>query len=127
MLPETPVSFFSVWLMGLALGLTACTVTCLPFMGTWALGRSDDPRACWFDTLSFLGGRLVSYTCMGGLAGALGAWFIKELASGAGNFAIGLASLFAALWLALPPRNASHATCGSLRKVSFPRKLVCQG
>lgn len=29
------VGFGTVWLLGVSMGLTACTVTCLPFMGTW--------------------------------------------------------------------------------------------
>ena len=32
-------TLFAVWLLGVSLGLTACTVTCLPFMGTGVLGR----------------------------------------------------------------------------------------
>lgn len=117
--PDTPVSFLSVWLLGLALGLTACTITCLPFMGTWALGRSDDSRACWFDTLSFLAGRLFSYIGLGGLAGALGAWFVKELANGFGNLAIGIASLIAATWLAWPASKNAHAGCSRLHKATL--------
>lgn len=106
-------------MLGLALGLTACTVTCLPFMGTWALGRSDDPRSCLFDTLSFLAGRLFSYTCLGGLAGLLGAWFVKDTAAGFGNLAIGLASLLAAVWLANPDRKELHAGCDRLRTATL--------
>ena len=35
------VTLGTVWLLGVSMGLTACTVTCLPFMGTWALGRAE--------------------------------------------------------------------------------------
>ncbi len=38
LLPKA-LRFFSVWLLGVSMGLTACTVTCLPFMGTWVLGH----------------------------------------------------------------------------------------
>jgi hypothetical protein len=37
-LPQ-PIGFFAAWALGLTMGLTACTVSCLPFMGTWVLGR----------------------------------------------------------------------------------------
>ncbi len=114
MLPEAPVSFFSVWLLGLALGLTACTITCLPFMGVWALGRNGSVRENLFDTAAFLSGRLVSYCTLGALAGAGGAWLMLILAGGVGNLAIGMASLVAALWLAWPVSGA-HGNC-SLRR-----------
>lgn len=110
-LPEAPVSFFSVWLLGLALGLTACTITCLPFMGVWALGRNGSLREGLFDTAAFLGGRLVSYCLLGALAGASGAWLVSALAGGGGNLVIGVASLVAALWLAWPMAADGHAGC----------------
>ena len=115
MTPEAPVSLAAIWLLGVALGLTACTVTCLPFMATWALGRSDDGRVAVPDTLSFLAGRFFAYTGLGGLAGALGAWFVQALAGGVGHLAIGLSSLLAALWLAWPRRAGASAGCASLR------------
>lgn len=111
--PEGPVTLLSVWTLGMALGLTACTVTCLPFMGTWALGRAEGGTACLSDTLLFLLGRFVSYTSLGALAAGLGAWFVRDLAAGVGNFFIGLASLVAALWLAWPSRE-NHGQCRSM-------------
>ena len=36
------VTFFSIWLLGVSMGLTACTVTCLPFMSSWVLGPEID-------------------------------------------------------------------------------------
>ena len=114
-MPETSVSLVSIWLLGVALGLTACTVTCLPFMATWALGRSDDGRVAVPDTLSFLAGRFCAYTGLGSLAGALGAWFVQALAGGLGHLAIGLSSWLAALWLAWPRRAGASAGCAGLR------------
>lgn len=115
---ELPVTFLSVWTLGLALGLTACTVTCLPFMGTWALGRNTDAGGVWRDTLAFLAGRLVSYTALGGLAGVFGAWFVRELAGGLGNLLIGLSGLVAALWLAWPEAGSEHAGCAARRQAA---------
>lgn len=99
---EAGVSWFSVWLLGVSLGLTACTVTCLPFIGTWALGGNPAGRDAWRDALAFLGGRLLAYGLLGGTAGALGAWFVRELAGGWGNAVIGLAAVGAGLVLAAP-------------------------
>ena len=102
MLPDPQVSAFSVYLLGLSLGLTACAVTCLPFIGTLALGKAEGRRSGIRDTAFFLGGRLISYAVLGALAGALGAWFVRELAAGAGNLVIGLSGFFAAAWLVWP-------------------------
>ncbi len=108
---EAPVSFGSVWLLGVALGLTACTVTCLPFMGSWALARQGGMRAIALDTLAFLSGRLVAYTALGALAGGLGAWLVMVLSAGVGNLVIGLASLFGAAWLLWPPSTSPQSHC----------------
>jgi thiol:disulfide interchange protein DsbD len=113
-LPDSPVDLFSVWLLGLALGLTACTVTCLPFMATWTLGRGGSLRESVRDTLLFLSGRWSAYTALGAIAGASGAWLLATLSSGIGNFLIGLASLAAAVWLALS-RDAGGAGSCALR------------
>lgn len=98
------VSLFGVWLLGLSMGLTACTVTCLPFMGAWVLGRGGDNRAALRDTGVFLLGRVTAYSLLGGLAGALGAWLTHALSGGIGNAFIGVASIAAGLWLLLPSR-----------------------
>jgi thiol:disulfide interchange protein DsbD len=107
MLPDPAVSGFSVFLLGLSLGLTACAVTCLPFIGTFALGKAEGRSSGMRDTAYFLGGRLISYTL-------LGAWFVRELAAGAGNLVIGLSSLFAAAWLIWP--TPTHRGCRPARR-----------
>lgn len=113
MLSEAPVTLYSVWLLGVALGLTACTVTCLPFMGTWAMGRESNAKSNLYDTLSFLLGRWVSYATLGALAGGLGSWFVKEVTAGIGNLAIGISALIAAIWLAWPQREESSCAAKS--------------
>lgn len=113
MLAEAEVSAFSVFLLGLSLGLTACAVTCLPFIGTLAFGKAEGAASGLRDAAFFLGGRLLSYTLLGALAGSLGAWFVRELAAGIGNLLIGLSSLFSAIWLSWP----SHRRCNSIRQL----------
>lgn len=41
------VALATVSLLGVSMGLTACTFTCLPFMGTWALGRELHAGRSW--------------------------------------------------------------------------------
>lgn len=108
------VTLFGVWLLGVSMGLTACTVTCLPFMGTWVLGRGGNHRAALYDTGVFLLGRVAAYSLLGGLAGALGAWLTQALSSGIGNAFIGAASIAAGVWLLLPSRRT--APCGAARR-----------
>lgn len=108
---DAPVTFASVWLLGVALGLTACTVTCLPFMGSWAIGRQGGMRTVFLDTVAFLGGRLFAYTALGALAGALGASLVSLLSAGIGHIAIGLASFLGAAYLLWPRLLASGRSC----------------
>jgi thiol:disulfide interchange protein DsbD len=114
--PDVDVSAFSVWLLGASLGLTACAATCMPFIGTWVFARADAQAGAWRDTLSFLGGRLTAYALLGGLAGGLGAWFVRELASGIGNLAIGLSAIVSAAWLAWPA--TAHSLCQRMKKTN---------
>ncbi|MFY9260697.1 MAG: sulfite exporter TauE/SafE family protein [Gallionella sp.] len=111
-------TFLMIWLLGVSLGLTACTATCLPFMGTWILGRGTSHRQAWFDTGGFVAGRMVAYSLLGGLAGGAGKWLSSALQSGMGNTIIGLASMIAGVWLAWAGK--SHAPCGAARSSSPP-------
>jgi thiol:disulfide interchange protein DsbD len=56
------VTLAAIWLLGVSMGLTACTVTCLPFMGTWALGRASGQGEAFLHTGVFLAGRVCTYT-----------------------------------------------------------------
>lgn len=114
--PDAEVSAFSVWLLGASLGLTACAATCMPFIGTWVFARADAQAGAWRDTLSFLGGRLTAYALLGALAGGLGAWFVRELAGGIGNLAIGLSAIVSAAWLAWPA--TAHSLCQRMKKAN---------
>lgn len=109
-MPE-PGELGAVWLLGLSLGLTACTVTCLPYMGSWVLAR--ERGTVWADTLAFLTGRIAAYTGLGLAAGLAGAWLAATLKAGVGHLAIGLASIAAGLWLLTPP---AHRPCGARRR-----------
>lgn len=75
--PET--TLFAIWLLGVSLGLTACTVTCLPFMGTWVLGRGGSQTQALYDTGMFVTGRIIAYTLLGAIAGGAGVWLSEAM------------------------------------------------
>ena len=121
-LPET-ISLFSVWLLGVSMGLTACTVTCLPFMGTWVLGRGGSNREALLDTGVFMLGRVTAYSLLGGLAGALGVWLTQALSSGVGNAFIGASEPCRRVWLLLPARRKTP--CGAAAPGRRVRRRSC--
>lgn len=105
------VNLLSTWLLGLSLGVTACTATCLPFMGAWVMARQRE--AVLADTGLFLAGRVSAYTLLGLIAGLSGARLTGELQSGLGHFAIGAASIVAGAWLFFG--DGRHRVCGVAR------------
>lgn len=105
------ISLATVWLLGVSMGLTACTVTCLPFMGTWALGRASGQREAFLHTGVFLGGRVFTYTVLATVAGAAGLGLAKAMGGTWGNGLIGAVSILAGCWLLFkPPGKACGAT-----------------
>lgn len=93
------VGLLTLWLLGVSMGLTACTVTCLPFIGTWALGRASGQREAFRHTAIFLFGRLLTYATLAALAGYAGLGLAKAMGGTWGNGLIGAASILAGLWL----------------------------
>src|SRR3989338_7835678 len=103
LLPQE-TTLFAIWLLGASLGLTACTVTCLPFMGTWVLGRCGSQFQVLRDTALFVSGRILAYTLLGAIAGGAGIWLSVAMNGGTGNAVIGLASIAAGVWLVGPDK-----------------------
>jgi cytochrome c-type biogenesis protein len=109
-----PATVFSAWLLGASMGMTACTVTCMPYLGTWALGHGGGRLEALAHTGAFLSGRIVAYALLGALAGAFGLGLAKALGGSLGNIAIGSASVIAGLWLlARPERRCGSAPRGA--------------
>ncbi len=121
LLPQE-TTFFAIWLLGVSLGLTACTATCLPFMGTWVLGRGGTQLEALRDTLLFASGRIVAYALLGALAGGAGMWLAQALNGGIGNIIIGLVSLIAGVWLLRPAE--AHKPCGIVRNAGQTPPLL---
>ncbi|MDR0275396.1 MAG: sulfite exporter TauE/SafE family protein [Burkholderiaceae bacterium] len=105
----TGVGLWTVGLLGASMGLTACSVTCLPFIGTWALGRASGWPEALRHTLSFLAGRVLAYTLLALFAGMAGMGLANALGGIWGSLAIGGASVFAGLWLLAGKRPAGCA------------------
>lgn len=119
------VTLLSVWLLGVSMGLTACTVTCLPFMGTWAIGRGSGRGEALAHTAVFLAGRITAYTLLGALAGALGFGLAKALGGSLGNIAIGTVSILAGLWMVMSAKSGcatDHAAPPAVAPLQFHRK-----
>ena len=98
LLPQQ-TSLLAVWLLGVSLGLTACTATCLPFMGAWVLGRGGTQVQALRDTALFVSGRIVAYAVLGAVAAGAGTWLAQAMRGGSGNLVIGFASIGAGVWL----------------------------
>lgn len=121
LLPQQ-TTLFTVWLLGASLGLTACTATCLPFMGTWVLGRGGTQMQALRDTVLFVCGRILAYIMLGALAAGAGAWLAQVMRGGTGNFFIGAASVAAGLWLLRPAK--AHALCDAVRNAGSTPPLL---
>lgn len=108
------VGLAGVFILGVSVGLTACAVSCLPFIGTWALARGGGGWAAAEDLAAFLAGRLAGYAALAAVAGLAGETLARVLAGPAGHWAIGLAGIAAGLALlgggrAAKPCRASRA------------------
>ena len=106
-----PVGLFSVWILGITVGFTACTASCLPFMGSWVMSRNLGLKGGFIDAGLFSFGKIAAYATLGGAAGLMGEILIQYLRSGMGNVLIGTASIFAGLWL-IRNLNKKHRACG---------------
>jgi cytochrome c-type biogenesis protein len=115
-------SLFGVWVLGVSLGLTACTATCLPFMGTWVLGRGGTHIQALRDTALFVTGRILAYSLLGAIAAGAGTWLAQVMRGGSGNLVIGMASIGAGIWL-LRSGNA-HSACSVKRSAGAPPLLL---
>ncbi len=105
------IGLFSVWILGITVGFTACTASCLPFMGSWIMSRNLGMKGSLVDAGLFSLGKVTAYAMLGALAGMTGEFLLYYLRSGMGNALIGIASILAGLWLV---RNLKrkHKPCG---------------
>jgi len=104
------IGWLSVWLLGLSVGLTTCTVACLPYLGTWVIGQGLGTRAALGDTAAFASGKVLAYGVLGGLAAGLGQVLLKYLQGGVGHTLIGLVAVASGVYLLW--RKPAARRCG---------------
>lgn len=121
-LSAAPIGLLSVWLLGVSMGMTACTVTCLPFMGTWALGRASGTMEAFAHMGTFLAGRIVTYSLLGALTAAAGRGLAAALGGGLGNLVIGCTSIVAGGWLLLRSGRAGRPAAPAIAPVRFQQR-----
>lgn len=105
------VGLFSVWILGITVGFTACTASCLPFMGSWVMSRNLGMKGSLIDAGLFSLGKVTAYALLGALAGLTGEFILHYLRSGFGNLLIGSASILAGIWLVFNLRRQKRQ-CG---------------
>nr|VFJ62780.1 MAG: thiol:disulfide interchange protein DsbD [Candidatus Kentron sp. DK] len=117
------VGLLSTWMLGVSVGLTLCSASCLPYMGSWILGRNQKTSAILADTGLFAFGRILAYATLGATAGGLGEALLRHLQSGVGNILMGAASILAGLWLIGARQRSGHA-CGPGGRSHLPPLLL---
>lgn len=105
----------AVFLLGVSVGLTACAVSCLPFIGTWAFARAGGGWAGAEDLALFLAGRLAGYGVLGGAAGMAGDALARALNGPSGHLALGVAGIAAGLSLARHGPATGGGPCRAAR------------
>jgi cytochrome c biogenesis protein CcdA len=105
------VGLFSVWILGITVGFTACTASCLPFMGSWIMSRNLGMKGSLVDAGLFSFGKITAYALLGAVAGLTGEFILHYLQSGIGNLLIGATSVLAGVWLVFNLRR-NKRSCG---------------
>lgn len=95
--------------LGLAFGLSACTITCLPYLGPVFLANEGGVRQSWRVVLPFSLGRLLSYASLGMVAGMSGQYLDQGLGLDWLRPVLGLAAVMVGLALLL--RRPRPNTC----------------
>lgn len=111
--PPMAVGLLSIWILGLSVGLTACTATCLPFMGALVVGGGHSGLAAFRQTGAFALGKVMAYAVLGGVAGYLGEVLLSVVEGNLGHWLIGLVSITAGVFLVAGHKVAK--SCGPSR------------
>lgn len=92
-------------------GFSACTISCLPYLGPIFLASDGGIRQSWRTVLPFSLGRLSSYAGLGSLAGFVGQYLGDDAGLGSVRWILGCAAIMVGLALLL--RRAPRAACGT--------------
>jgi cytochrome c biogenesis protein CcdA len=99
---QTLISLPMAMALGLVFGLSACTITCLPYLGPVFLANDGGIRQSWRTVLPFSLGRLCSYGAMGAIAGMTGQFLGQSFGLDWMRPVLGIAALMVGLALLLP-------------------------
>lgn len=97
--PPMAVGLLSIWVLGLSVGLTACTATCLPFMGALVVGGGHSGLAAFRQTGTFALGKVLAYALLGSAAGYMGEVLLDVVEGNLGHWLIGSVSILAGAFL----------------------------
>lgn len=93
------VGLLSIWVLGLSVGLTACTATCLPFMGALVVGGGHNAGTAFRQTGAFALGKVMAYAVLGAVAGWFGEVLLDIIEGNLGHWLIGGVSIAAGAFL----------------------------
>ncbi len=111
---QTLVSLPMAMALGLVFGLSACTITCLPYLGPVFLANEGGVRQSWRIVLPFSLGRLFSYASLGAAAGLTGQYLEKGFGLDWLRPLLGLAAVMVGLALLL--RRPRPSACNAPKR-----------
>jgi len=108
-----PLSY--VFILGVVFGIGPCTLTCLPYLGPIFLSQNGGVKESWKIVLPFSLGRLISYSCLGLLAGYLGQTLSGSLKTPVIGWVLGAATICVGAYMLYLSFNkqTSKSTCSS--------------
>jgi thiol:disulfide interchange protein DsbD len=71
--------YLGVLVAGFFYGMTLCSFSCLPYIGTYIMGTQDGFKKGFKATIIFSISRIATYTLLGGLCGYIGSVILKEI------------------------------------------------
>lgn len=108
---QTLVSVPMATALGLVFGLSACTITCLPYLGPVFLASDGGIRQSWRTLLPFSLGRLTTYASFGTVAGMAGHYLGTGDAGHGIRWVLGAAAVM--IGLALLLRRTPKRSCAA--------------
>jgi uncharacterized protein len=104
---QTLLTLPMAMLLGLAFGMSSCTIACLPFLGPIFIASEGGIRRSWRIMLPFSLGRLTSYSVLSTAAGFTGQLLGNSAASQELRWLLGMAALIlgVAMLLRRPGQN----------------------
>lgn len=101
---QTLVTLPLAMALGLVFGFSACTISCLPYLGPVFLASEGGIRQSWRTVLPFSLGRLSSYAGLGLAAGIAGQYIGNGVGASSVRWVLGCAAIMVGLALLLRQR-----------------------